>query len=636
VQKTFLTFAVVWLTIASCQAGIVMNTNDVGVGSLRGALANAAAGEIIRFDASLAGKRIELTSEQLTLTRDVVIDASMLSNPVTVAFRFAPDFDLEPEFWHWQRVFAIDPGVTAVMNGIAITMGYLHHEQGSGIRNLGNLTLTNCVVADNASVISDAPAGAGIWNGQGAKLTAVSTTISGNYGDGGFGGGLGNERGGIVLLANCTLEHNYVDGSKGNGGGIYNQAGGFVSLLNCVVNNNSSFMQGGGVFNASGGIMWIDGCQFSANRGEQNGGAIFNDGSGGTPGTIRIRRSTLSGNDAFQGSGIYNNGAIEMSSSIVRSGGARYVNSGVTEGGGLFNSNGTVRIEKCVFSGNIAGYGGGIYSVGGRVDISGSTLMGNVADMTYGTGGAIYSQRAILTLMNSTLTGNAAFGHRSGSPDTGYYYGFDADGSAIFRRDGALSIESCTITRNTNGDHTPDGVAVDSDGAEAITLNNSIVAGNFAPGSLKNLRGAFIGSNNLTAGDPMLGTLGDYGGPTPTVPLLPGSPAIDAAGATTLATDQRGFPRVAGSAPDIGAIEFGSVLPAPPRLTSVLRKPDGSVELKFEADPTLKFTVVATSDLTARPEDWSPLGVAEHQGSAFLFTDPAGEATQRYYSVRFP
>ena len=44
--------------------------------------------------------------------------------------------------------------------------------------------------------------------------------------------------------------------------------------------------------------------------------------------------------------------------------------------------------------------------------------------------------------------------------------------------------------------------------------------------------------------------------------LLPGSSAIDA-GITSLApaTDQRGFPRPAGLAADIGAFEYGSVMP---------------------------------------------------------------------------
>jgi len=54
--------------------------------------------------------------------------------------------------------------------------------------------------------------------------------------------------------------------------------------------------------------------------------------------------------------------------------------------------------------------------------------------------------------------------------------------------------------------------------------------------------------NNI---DPKLGTLGSYGGPTQTIPLLSGSPAIDAgnpSGCTDgqghlLTTDQRGQPR---------------------------------------------------------------------------------------------
>ena len=45
------------------------------------------------------------------------------------------------------------------------------------------------------------------------------------------------------------------------------------------------------------------------------------------------------------------------------------------------------------------------------------------------------------------------------------------------------------------------------------------------------------------------------------MPPLPGSPAIDAGNSVTyfLTTDQRGFPRVAGSAVDIGAVELQGV-----------------------------------------------------------------------------
>lgn len=55
--------------------------------------------------------------------------------------------------------------------------------------------------------------------------------------------------------------------------------------------------------------------------------------------------------------------------------------------------------------------------------------------------------------------------------------------------------------------------------------------------------------------------ISDNGGPTPTVALVPGSPAIDAGAATCIATDQRDVTRPQGSACDIGANEAE---PAPP------------------------------------------------------------------------
>ena len=56
-----------------------------------------------------------------------------------------------------------------------------------------------------------------------------------------------------------------------------------------------------------------------------------------------------------------------------------------------------------------------------------------------------------------------------------------------------------------------------------------------------------------------LGPLADYGGPTLTHALAPGSPAIDAADADQCeATDQRGVSRPQGEGCDIGAFETTS------------------------------------------------------------------------------
>src|SRR5262249_14147881 len=66
---------------------------------------------------------------------------------------------------------------------------------------------------------------------------------------------------------------------------------------------------------------------------------------------------------------------------------------------------------------------------------------------------------------------------------------------------------------------------------------------------------------NLIGGDALLGPFQDNGGPTPTMAILPGSPAIDGgvnslavdASSNPLTSDQRGFPRISGANVDLGA-----------------------------------------------------------------------------------
>ena len=69
--------------------------------------------------------------------------------------------------------------------------------------------------------------------------------------------------------------------------------------------------------------------------------------------------------------------------------------------------------------------------------------------------------------------------------------------------------------------------------------------------------------NQVGVANPGLGPLAYYGGPTQTIALLPGSPAIGAgsnalavdANGNRLTTDQRGFPRIVNGIVDIGAFE---------------------------------------------------------------------------------
>jgi CSLREA domain-containing protein len=220
-------------------------------------------------------------------------------------------------------------------------------------------------------------------------------------------------------------------------------------------------------------------------------------------------------------------------------------------GGGIENFLGMVKLTGCTLSGNSAYTNGGAISNDfGTVEVVNSTLSGNSVGAS---GGAIFN-RGTLTVTDSTLSGNSG-------PQVG---------GAIRNVDGTVTITGCTLSGNSGGQ----GGGIFNE--NSMTLNNSIVANSPAGGDVSNY-GTLTGSHNLIEdgsgagltgtiiGDPKLGPLGDYGGPTKTFALLPGSPAINAgsdalipAGATT---DQRGFARIAGAHVDIGAFEVQNGAP---------------------------------------------------------------------------
>jgi hypothetical protein len=252
---------------------------------------------------------------------------------------------------------------------------------------------------------------------------------------------------------------------------------------------------------------------------------------------------TVSGNQASRVFEVASGATVALSGLTIANGFAS-ASGGVTTpdtGGGIFNS-GTLTINNSTLAGNSADKGGGIDNVG-TLTVTSSTLARNSAGLE---GGGIVNG-GTLTVRNSTLAGN-----------------FAGDGGGIDNF-GTLTVSNSTLAGNS-GDA---GGGIDNGGA--LTVNNTILAGNNAPtgpdisGHLgshgHNLVGDASGGDGFDPSDllnldPRLGPLQDNGGPTPTMALLPDSPAIDAGGAPGLpGTDQRGFPRTANGAPDIGAFE---------------------------------------------------------------------------------
>jgi len=282
-----------------------------------------------------------------------------------------------------------------------------------------------------------------------------------------------------------------------------------ASISNLTIANGGAF-SGGGI--ANNGTLTVTNSTLSGNRASIGGGGIENGG------TLTVANSTLSGNGANDGGGgIVNQVGSTLTVTNSTLSGNNTATRGV--GGGIENS-GTLTVTTSTFTSNGAFFGGGI-SNGGTLTVTNSTFSGNGA---FRGGGGGISNEGTLTVTNSTLTGNGS------------------DGGGV---GGGIS--------NGNG--------------RTLNLTNTIVAGNTATiGSDLGGTPAATTSHNLIGSTPppLLAPLGSYGGPTQTIALLPGSPAIDAGDDSICATtvpagvnnkDQRGVTRPVGAHCDIGAFE---------------------------------------------------------------------------------
>jgi len=239
-------------------------------------------------------------------------------------------------------------------------------------------------------------------------------------------------------------------------------------------------------------------------------------------------------------------------------------------GGVIFNA-GSASFEDCTFSDSEAVNYGGAVSSAGTLVVTRCTISNNKAGSL---GGGIYSASSgNLSLTNSTVTGNLAILYGGGIYHTS-----------------PLTLTHTTITGNHANNK---GGGIYNDFGSALTLRSSIVAGNTAPVD-DNFFGEWTASpDNLTSGDPELTPLGDYGGPTQTMPPFPTSPAVNHGNDEGLATDQRGFSRLLATAPDIGAVEVavGDYNPDGLSLYARVAPGDSAGHFEISTDPLFEPVV---------------------------------------------
>jgi len=368
----------------------------------------------------------------------------------------------------------------------------------------------------------------GVLVDSGATLNLTHCTLSGNQAKGGGGGGLSNA-GGTVTLTNSTFNGNQA--RSGNGGGVHNE--GMITLTTCIFNRNLAYPgDGGGIEN--GGTLTLSNCTFRGNHARSGGGGAID-----SRGTATLTNCTVKGNQAgVDGGGIGNSGTVTIGNSTV-SGNHAGIN-----GGGLVNS-GTATLTNSTVSGNHAGSDVAVGD-GGGIENSGSATLANctVAENSavHGGGGINNTAATSIPLTNCTVIRNHA-GAR--------YYGGGIYGPATFT--------STILTINDTGarryDENCSGLGACADGGHNLDSDGTChLSGNGC---------IFCGHNgsSLCFRQVNWAPLSDNGGPTQTIALLPGSPAIDAGDDSVtgppdnLTTDQRGLPRLSGAHVDIGAYE---------------------------------------------------------------------------------
>ncbi|HOT33680.1 MAG TPA: choice-of-anchor Q domain-containing protein [Rhodoglobus sp.] len=293
--------------------------------------------------------------------------------------------------------------------------------------------------------------------------------------------------------------------------------------------------------------------------------------------TLIVENLRFTNGNAFDGGAINGYGVLVNNSS--------FDNNSATSFGGAIAAYGT-EINNSVFEDNTAAFGGAVAA--GFVGVSASTFTQNSADASggaiYGYGGgigAVAVDSSTFEANTAQFVGGAIASYGSLAVDNSTFVGNSTEDE--FGQGGAIGAESGTVFQSTfldNSSGSGSAASIYKSSDTELTLRGNIFAGSVDEHLFADGTGQFAdaGGNLFTTSEATESslsgvqpstlfdlttlaifngaTLADNGGPTFTVALYAGSPAINAvpADADSLPVDQRGVARPDVS--DAGAYEF--------------------------------------------------------------------------------
>ena len=354
--------------------------------------------------------------------------------------------------------------------------------------------------------------------------------------------------GAMVVGADNELNDRFVIRDLGVTGGDASQFGGGIDAvsfegdrleLSHVAIKHNAAAHGGGI-HADISKLTIRDSTIADNEASSFGGGM-RAGSSSTPASskVKIFNSTIRGNEAPFGGGIY----AFFPRMVVKN--TTIDNNAANEGGGMdivgqiATPHTTVR--SSTISRNSATKGAGILADGDQPGASfaepvvllvNSTVALNLASAE--GGGVLGDNAATVTLDNATIAHNTADVDNTGGGTGG---GVNQHSGAVFGFGDSI-VGANTVGTSGTGPQCQGAFSTDADGLVIQSQSSGTCS---------------YGGIYTIAADPLIGSLAPNGGPTETVELLTGSPALGFAGSCP-AVDQRGVKRPAEDC-DSGAYE---------------------------------------------------------------------------------
>jgi CSLREA domain-containing protein len=472
------------------------------------------------------------------------------------------------------RLLRVHYAASLTLVGVALVGG--ESEAGGAVLNEGALTIRQSALTKNSST--------GFGGAIDSSTSATSTTIEGSTAEKNIAsdGGVIRADGGTVTLIGDRVHDNTATAY----GGVLaeeQEEPAAVVIDRSTLSGNEAALNGGALAleageqrNRTGHLTVLD-STFDEDTAEQ-GGAIFESYDDEE---IKITRSEFDHDQATAGDG----GAIyEAETPVDNVAESTFEHDSGTLGGALYSAVSDPAVSRSRFAVNTAKEGGAVFLndyAGSEPTLTTSTLDDNHASAR---GGGIFRQEGRLKLTASTLDGNTANLLGGGAyiegEEPAELVNDTLQGNESLLEGGALYLQSYvallndTIARNTSEsgggiahagrvNSAADTIIAFNSGADCLeSIPEEAEPGGDIDGDGTCFHRRPLGNHTeVTEEELKLGTLGEHGGFTETIPLGAGSVALADGVIPCAPTDERGFVRPEHCDP--GAYEVGNYV-APP------------------------------------------------------------------------